>query len=325
MSTLPKVLITRNDIPEDAILLLQSKCDVEIYGKPSPIPRDELLKRVKGKNGIFCLITEKINQEVFEAAGSTLKVVGTMSAGYDHVDLTECKKRGILVGNTPDVLTDATAELTVALLLATSRRLFEANQQVTNGGWVKCAWGPLWMCGQSLQGSTVGIIGLGRIGFGVAERLKAFKVKNIVYSGNRAKVEAMEKLNAKFVPLDELLKQSDFVVACCALTPENKVMMNKEAFKKMKKNAIFINTSRGALVNQDDLYEALTTGVIHAAGLDVLDPEPLPVDHKLTKLPNCVLLPHIGSATIETRTTMALLTAKNILAGLEGKPLLCPL
>ncbi|XP_035222801.1 glyoxylate reductase/hydroxypyruvate reductase-like isoform X1 [Stegodyphus dumicola] len=325
MSSMPKVFITRSDIPEDAITLLQSKCEVEIWQKPSPIPRDELLKRIKGKNGIYCLLTEKINTEVLDAAGPTLKAIGTMSVGYDHIDLEECKRRGVHVGNTPDVLTDATAELTIALLLATSRRLMEATKEITNGGWANCAWGPLWMCGTSLAGSTVGIIGLGRIGFGVAERLKAFKVKNILYTGNRAKIEAMEKLNAKFVPVDELLKQSDFVIACCALTPKTRGLLDIEAFKKMKRTAIFINTSRGALVNQEDLYEALTTGIIKAAGLDVMDPEPLPTDHKLTKLNNCVLLPHIGSATVETRTTMAVLTAKNILAGLEGKPLPCPL
>lgn len=324
MSTLPKVLVSRSDIPEDGITLLQSKCEVEIWNQPSPMPREELLKRIKGKNGIYCLLTDKLNTEFFEAAGPSLKVIGTMSVGFDHIDLEECKKRHVVVGNTPNVLTDATAELTVSLLLATSRRLMEATKEVTNGGWAKCAWGPLWMCGKSLAGSTVGIVGLGRIGFGVAERLKAFKVKNILYSGNRAKIEAMEKLNAKFVPFDELLKQSDFVVVCCALTPSTKGIFNLDAFKKMKRDAIFVNSSRGLIVNQDDLYEALTTGLIRAAGLDVMDPEPLPTDHKLTKLPNCVLLPHIGSATLETRMTMAVLTAKNILAGLEGKPLPCP-
>lgn len=325
MTTVPKVLITRNDVPKEAVMLLQSRCSVEIWNKPSPIPREELLKLVKGKNALYCLITDKINVELLDSAGPDLKAIGTMSVGHDHIDLQECRKRNIVVGNTPDVLTDAVAELTIALLLATSRRLMEATKEVTNGGWANCAWGPLWMCGTSVSGSTLGIVGLGRIGFAVAERLKSFKTKNILYSGNKAKIEAAEKLNAKFVPFDELLKQSDFVIVCAALTPSTKGIFNLEAFKKMKKNAIFINTSRGGLVDHGDLYTALTTGIIKAAGLDVMDPEPLPTDHKLTKLPNCVLLPHIGSATVETRTIMALLTAKNILAGLDGKPLPCPL
>ncbi|GFY48143.1 hypothetical protein TNIN_15111 [Trichonephila inaurata madagascariensis] len=325
MTTVPKVLITRNDIPKEAIMLLQSRCSVEVWNKPSPIPREELLKRIKGKNAVYCLITDKINVELLDAASPDLKVVGTMSVGHDHIDLPECKKRGIAVGNTPDVLTDAVAELTIALLLATSRRLMEATKEVTNGGWANCAWGPLWMCGTSVCESTVGVVGLGRIGFAVAERLKAFKPKTILYAGNKAKIEAAEKLNAKFVPFDELVKQSDFIIVCAALTPTSKGIFNLEAFKKMKKSAIFINTSRGGLVDHEDLYTALTTGIIKAAGLDVMEPEPLPTDHKLTKLPNCVLLPHIGSATLETRTIMALLTSKNILAGLDGKPLPCPL
>ncbi|GIY06223.1 hypothetical protein CDAR_532341 [Caerostris darwini] len=325
MSSLPSVLITRNDVPKESIMLLQSRCKVEVWEKPSPIPREELLKLVQGKNGLYCLITEKINAELLDAAGPNLKAIGTMSVGHDHIDLEECKKRGIVVGNTPDVLTDATAELTIALLLATSRRLMEATKEITNGGWGNCAWGPLWMCGTSLSGSTIGIVGLGRIGFGVAERLKAFKVKNILYSGNKPKIEATEKLNAKLVSFEELLKQSDFVIVCAALNSSTRGIFNMEAFTKMKRSAIFINTSRGGIVQQEDLYKALTTGIIKAAGLDVMDPEPLPTDDKLTKLPNCVLLPHIGSATVETRTTMALLTAKNILAGLDGKPLPCPL
>ncbi|KAF8793837.1 Glyoxylate reductase/hydroxypyruvate like protein [Argiope bruennichi] len=201
----------------------------------------------------------------------------------------------------------------------------EANKQITNGGWANSKFGPLWMCGTNLVNSTVGIMGLGRIGFGVAKRLKCFELKNILYSGNQPKPEATENLNAKFVSFDELLKQSDFVIVCASLNSNTRGIFNLESFKKMKRNAIFINVSRGGLVNHEDLYIALTTGLIKAAGLDVMDPEPLPDDHKLTKLSNCVLLPHIGSATVETRNTMARLTAENILAGLEGKPLPCPL
>ncbi|CAL1282697.1 unnamed protein product [Larinioides sclopetarius] len=325
MTSLPSVLITRNDTPEEGVIHLQSKCKVEIYNEPKPITREELLRLVKGKNGLYCHVTEKINAEVLEAAGPSLRVIGTYSVGYDHIDLEECRKRGILVGNTPNVLTDAVAELTVGLLLATSRRLMEATNQITNGGWAKSNCAPLWMCGTNLVNSTIGMMGFGRIGIEVAERLKCFKVKNILYSGNKPKPEASEKLNAKFVPFEELLKQSDFVIVCASLNSTTHGIFNLEAFQKMKRNAIFINVSRGGLVNHEDLYTALTSGLIKAAGLDVMDPEPLPSDHKLTKLPNCVLLPHIGSATVETRNTMARLTAENILAGLDGKPLPCPL
>lgn len=320
------VFVTRSDMPPEAIdFLKKHKCSVEMWPEPRPVPREQLLKKVAGKDALFCMLTEKINAELLDAAGPNLKVIGTMSVGFDHIDLEECKRRGILVGNTPDVLTDATAELTVSLLLATSRRLMEATKEVTNGGWSNCAWGPLWMCGKSLAGSVVGVVGLGRIGFAVAERLHAFKVKQIVYCGNAPKPKASEQLNAKFVSFEELLRVSDFVIGCCALNPKTAGLFNKGAFKKMKSSTIFINTSRGGLVNHDDLYEALTTGEIKAAGLDVMTPEPLPTDHKLTKLSNCVLLPHIGSATVETRTAMGVLTAQNILAGLEGSPLPCPL
>ncbi|XP_042907788.1 glyoxylate reductase/hydroxypyruvate reductase isoform X1 [Parasteatoda tepidariorum] len=320
-----KVLVTRSDIPEPGIKLLKEKYDMDIYPVASPMPREELLSRIKGKNAILCMLTDKIDKEFLDAAGPDLKVVGTLSVGFDHIDLSECHKRGVHVGNTPNVLTDAAAELTVALVLATARRLMEATKQVVNGGWAKCSWAPLWMCGTSLTGSTVGIYGLGRIGFGVAERLKGFKVKDIIYAGRKEKPEAREKLNAKFVPFNQLLEQSDFIIVCTALTPETHGIFNLEAFKNMKRSAIFINTSRGKVVNQEDLYTALTTGLIRAAGLDVTDPEPLPTDHKLTKLSNCVLLPHIATAVVETRENMSIITANNILAGLEGKPLPCPL
>lgn len=239
-----------------------------------------------------------------------------MSVGYDHLDLNEIKKRQIRVGYTPDILTDATAELTVALLLATSRRLLEANSEARTGGWQ--AWAPFWMCGPGLGNSTVGIVGFGRIGQEVAKRLKPFNVKEIIYFNRSIRKEA-EEIGARKVDLDELLTSSDFVIACCALTPETKELFNDQAFKAMKKTAVFVNTSRGAVVDQDALVRALTNGEIWGAGLDVMTPEPLPLDHPLLKLKNCVILPHIGSACIETRKLMAVLTANNILAALQDR------
>lgn len=262
-------------------------------------------------------MSDKIDKEVLDKA-SKLKVIATMSVGFDHLDITEIKKRQIKVGYTPNILTDATAELTVALLLATSRRLLEANQEARNGGWQ--AWSPFWMCGPGLGGSTVGIVGFGRIGIEVAKRVKPFNVKEILYFNRSVKKEA-DEIGAKKVAFDELITRSDFVICCCALTPETEGIFNKEAFNKMKKTAVFVNTSRGAVVDQSALVNALTNGDIWAAGLDVMTPEPLPLDHPLFTLKNCVILPHIGSACIETRNDMAILTANNIIAGLNGQKL----
>ncbi|NXP18422.1 GRHPR reductase, partial [Scytalopus superciliaris] len=239
--------------------------------------------------------------------------------------------RGIRVGYTPDVLTDATAELSVALLLSACRRLPEAAKQGKRGvpelrlhtggcgGWT--TWKPLWMCGYGLSDSTVGIIGLGRIGQAIARRLKPFGVKKFLYTGSGPKPECAAEFGAEFVPLTRLAEESDFVVVSCALTPATQGMCNKDFFSRMKKTSVFVNTSRGAVVNQEDLYDALAQGQIAAAGLDVTTPEPLPTDHPLLSLKNCVILPHIGSATYATRNTMAVLAANNLLAGLRGEPM----
>jgi glyoxylate/hydroxypyruvate reductase len=228
----------------------------------------------------------------------------------------ECKKRGIKVGYTPDVLTDATAELTMALLLATSRRLLEANKEVFNGGWK--AWSPSWMCGMGLKNSVVGIVGFGRIGQEVAKRIVPFKPARLLYQNRSDKNIAAKEIGAERVVFSELLKSSDFVIICCALTPETTHLFNEVALAQMKRNAILINTARGGIVDQDALYEALVNGEIGGAGLDVCSPEPLPLDSPLLTLPNCVILPHIGSADIETRIEMSRITACNILAGLNG-------
>ncbi|XP_005999961.3 glyoxylate reductase/hydroxypyruvate reductase isoform X2 [Latimeria chalumnae] len=280
---LMKVFVTRR-IPAEGLEVLKQSgvCSIQQWDSDEPVPQTELLKGVVGAQGLYCLLSDKIDVEVLDAAGPNLKVISTLSVGFDHLALEEIKKRGIRVGYTPDVLTDATAELTVALLLATSRRIPEAVGEVKNGGW--STWKPLWMCGYGLLQSTVGIIGLGRI-----------------------------------VSIDKLAEESDFVIVCCSLTPETQGMCNKGFFAKMKKNAVFINTSRGTVVNQDDLYQALVSGQIAAAGLDVTVPEPLPTDHPLLSLKNCVILPHIGSATYDTRNTMSVLAADNLLGGLKGE------
>lgn len=316
VSKVMKVFLTRRIPPQGMSLLTQSELvKVEQWDSDEPVSRSDLLKGVQGADGLLCLLTDKIDEEVLEAAGPNLKVISTLSVGFDHLNLPEIKKRGIRVGYTPDVLTDATAELTVALLLATARRLPEGIEEVKSGGW--SSWKPLWLCGYGLSGSTVGVIGLGRIGMAIARRLKPFGVKRMLYSGRTAKSEAAE-LEAEFVPLDSLLQDSDFVVVSCSLTPQTEGMCGKDFFSKMKNTAVFINTSRGTVVNQEDLYQALTNGQIAAAGLDVTTPEPLPPDHPLLSLKNCVVLPHIGSATYDTRGVMGVLAARNLLAGVQG-------
>ncbi|TMW53841.1 hypothetical protein DOY81_001126, partial [Sarcophaga bullata] len=320
MTSEKSVYVTRPDVAAIGLDLLRKKCKVTIWSEATPVPREELLKQVKGKDALFCALTDKIDAEIIAAAGPQLKCISTISVGYEHIDLETCKKNGIRVGYTPDVLTDATAELTLALLLSVNRRLFEANKEVYNGGWK--SWAPNWMCGQGLKGSRVGLFGFGRIGQEIASRVLPFKPSLITYTTRTERPEAAKKFQASYVSFDEMLKESDFIIACCALTPETKEIFNETAFDAMKKNCIFINISRGGVVDQKALYEALKEKRIMAAGLDVTTPEPLPLDDPLLTLDNIVILPHIGSADINTRAEMSRITAANILAGLNDEKML---
>ncbi|XP_061883236.1 glyoxylate reductase/hydroxypyruvate reductase b [Entelurus aequoreus] len=322
MSNLSRVYVTRQ-IPPDGLRILRESGQVEFDLWDSddvPVPRKELLQKVKGVDALLCVLTEKIDAELLDAAGPNLKVLSTMSVGFDHLTLDQLKKRGVRVGYTPDVLTDAVAELTVALLLATSRRLIEATHEAKTGGWG--TWRTLWLCGHELAGSTVGILGLGRIGVAIAERLAPFKVEKFLYSDVAPRPDLAAGIAAEHVSFDELARRSDFLLVCCALTPETQMICNKELFSKMKSTSIFINTSRGGVVNQDHLYEALSTHQIAGAGLDVTVPEPLPTDHPLFTLKNCVILPHIASASYTTRNAMSSLAANNLLLGLRGEPMI---
>lgn len=291
-------------------------CDVVSWTGPGPVPRSELKKNLVDADALFCLLSDKIDKELLDVA-TNLKVLGTMSVGYDHLAVDELKRRSIKIGYTPDILTDSTAELTVALLLATSRRLLESNDEAKTGGWK--AWSPFWMCGPGLNGSTVGIVGFGRIGQEVAKRLKPFNVKHIIYYNRSEREKEAKEIGAERADFETLLQRSDFVIVTCALTPETSSIFNENAFKKMKPTAVFVNTSRGGVVDQNALIEALQKKTIWAAGLDVMTPEPLPLDSPLFKLKNCLILPHIGSACIETRNKMALLTVQNIVNGLKGE------
>ncbi|XP_055309700.1 glyoxylate reductase/hydroxypyruvate reductase-like [Sitodiplosis mosellana] len=315
----PTVLITNPKTPAAGIQLLREKCDVIICeGQPNST-REEILSKSAGVDGILWTHYHHLNAEALDRAGPQLKAISVSSAGLDHVDINEVKKRNIPLGYLPHISNDAVADFTVALTISAARRFHEAFLKIINNQWDR--YNPQWMLGQDLKGSTVGIVGLGGIGQKIAKRLKAFEIGSILYTGHREKEEG-KQLGATFVSFDDLLTRSDFVIVVCPLNNETRNLFNKAAFAKMKSTSVFINVSRGGVVVQDDLVEALKNGTIFSAGLDVMTPEPLPPDHILTKLPNCVLIPHLASATKKTRDEMAILAAQNILNGIEGKPLI---
>lgn len=272
-------------------------------------------------DGIYCLLSDKVPKELIEAAGDKLKVVSTMSAGFNHVDVDTCKSKSIRVGHTPDALTETTADLAVGLLLATARRIPEAAAAVKKGEWT--TWKPMWLTGPDVFGSTVGIVGMGRIGTEIAKRLgRGFGCK-ILYSGGSGPKPAAEEAagGAQYRELDALLEESRFVIVACALNDKTRHLISSAQLAKMGPEAILVNVGRGEIVDQEALIKALQDGTIAAAGLDVTTPEPLPVASPLLTLPNCVVLPHIGSASVPTRETIAKMAVENLVAGLEGKDL----
>ncbi|XP_029163815.1 glyoxylate reductase/hydroxypyruvate reductase-like [Nylanderia fulva] len=320
LTGLPRVLVTSNETPPAGIDLLRPKCDLTII--PAIMStRQQVLEVLPGHDAVFLASHHEVNNEFLDIAGPNLKVVSTMSAGYDHLDVPEIKRRGIKVGHTPMVLSAAVAEVAVLLMLAAARRAYEGRTILEQGQRER---GPQWLLGQDLRGSTVGIFGLGNIGQAIVKRLMGFEVERFIYTGHSRK-KAGDELGATFVSFDDLLKESDFLVVAAPLTNETRGLFNDSVFDKMKRTSIFVNISRGQLVNTDSLVRALRDKKIFAAGLDVTDPEPLPPDHELLKLPNAEIIPHLGSATIKTRNDMSRVAAQNILNGLEGKPLVYPL
>ncbi|MCC6458246.1 MAG: D-glycerate dehydrogenase [Caldilineaceae bacterium] len=317
----PQVVVTRR-IPHAGLELVQEQADIRLWDSDEPIPRATLLEWVQGIDGLYCLLTESIDDELLDAAGPTLKVVSTLSVGYDHIDVDACTRHHVAVGNTPGVLTDTTADLAIGLLLATARRIPESIDAVRRGEWT--TWKPEWMAGYDVYGSTVGIVGLGRIGTAFAKRLQGFDCRILYYNPEPNPANA-DAVGAEYVEMDTLLAESDFISIHTALTEQTQHLFDAEAFRKMKPTAILINTSRGGTVDQEALYQALVNGEIAAAGLDVTTPEPLPADHPLLQLPNCVILPHIASASYATRARMALLAAENVIAGVKGEPLPYPI
>ncbi|MGO4887472.1 2-hydroxyacid dehydrogenase [Anaerobacillus sp. MEB173] len=313
-----KIVITRK-IPNEIVQLLEQYYVIKMWGKENePMPRELLLEEVADADAVFTNVADQINQEFFEHAPK-LKTVCTMAVGFDNIDVQEATNRGISIGHTPGVLTEATADLTFALLMATARRIVEGMDYLRQDQWT--SWGPMLLTGQSIYGKTIGIIGMGRIGEAVARRASGFSM-DILYHNRMRKHDVEDQLGVKYCSLVELLKQSDYVVLLTPSTPETAKMIGAKQFELMKKSAIFINTSRGTNVDEEALYRALKEGEIFAAGLDVFEKEPISSNHPLVSLDNVVLIPHIGSATIETRMEMAMITAKNILRALSGEKLL---
>jgi glyoxylate reductase len=278
------------------------------------------LEEVRRAEGLVTVLTERIDEELLEAA-PRLKVVANMAVGYDNIDVAACRRRGVIVTNTPDVLTETTADLTWALLLATARRLPQAAEQVKRGQWT--TWSPLGMTGIDVYGKTLGILGMGRIGEAVARRARGFDMK-VLYYNRRRRPESEERLGAEYRPFPELLAESDFLVVLTPLTPETRHLIGRDELRRMKPSAVLINVSRGPVVDEGALYEALRDGVIWGAGLDVYEQEPIAADHPLLQLDNAVCLPHIGSATVATRTAMARLAVANAVQVLTGGPPITP-
>lgn len=317
-----RIFVTRV-IPEDGLQRVREEAgdlgaELFIWREDRPIPRADLLTGVRDMDGLLCLLTERIDAEVLDAAGPRLKVISQMAVGFDNIDVAAATARGILVGNTPGVLTEATADMTLALMLAAGRRLPEGDRFVRAGQWQ--TWSPNLLLGLEMSGATLGIVGFGRIGQAVARRAAGFGMR-ILYHSRHEAPEAAAQISAKYAPLDTLLAAADVVSLNCALTPETRGLIGAHELGLMKTSAILVNTARGAVVDEGALFAALRDRKIAAAGLDVTDPEPIRPDNPLLSLDNCLIVPHIASATVATRAKMATMAADNLAAGLRGQPL----
>ncbi|HJR84155.1 MAG TPA: D-glycerate dehydrogenase [Nitrososphaeraceae archaeon] len=310
------VYITRK-IPEPGPSILKKYFQVNMNPEVSVLDREVLIKSVKNVDAILCMLGDRIDSNVMDAAGSNLRIISCYSVGYDHVDIKQAEKRNITVTNTPNVLANTTADLTFSLILSAARNIVNGDSLVRNGKW-KFGWTPDLFLGYDVYGSTLGIIGLGEIGMLVAKRAKGFGMKVLYYSNNRnRKIES--ELSISYVPLEELLQQSDFVSLHVSLNKSSFHMIDESKFKLMKNTAFLINTSRGKVINEQHLIEAIKNKKIAGAGLDVYEDEPISTSNPLINLPQTVLLPHIGSATFRTRSKMAEVSANNIVNSLIGK------
>jgi glyoxylate reductase len=312
----PRVYVTRL-IPDQGLDLIRDVCDATIWQEELPPARDVILRETRDCDGLVSLLTDRVDGELLDACPK-LRVVSNMAVGFDNIDVPAATARGVLAGNTPGVLTETTADFAFALLMAAARRIVEGADYVRAGKWR--TWGPMLLMGADIHHATLGLVGLGRIGMEMAKRAQGFDMR-VMYFDVFRREDVERSMGLAYAPLDDVLAQADFVSVHTPLTDETRHLMNRERFARMKPSGILINTSRGPVVETDALVEALTTGQIAYAALDVTDPEPLPADHPLVALPNCLVVPHIASASAVTRGKMAEIAARNLIAGLNGQPL----
>ncbi|HEX4588991.1 MAG TPA: D-glycerate dehydrogenase [Gemmataceae bacterium] len=313
----PKVFVTRR-IPEAGLSRIRAACDAEVWPDQLPPPYDLIKRKLADCDGLVSLLTDRIDGELLDA-GPRLKVVSNFAVGFNNIDVPAATARGVCVGNTPGALTDATADCAFMLLIAAARRLAEGLLDARECRWK--TWEPVGYLGQDLHSKTLGVVGMGRIGSALAKRCHAGWGMFVLYYDLAPNPHVEAELGARRVGLEELLRASDFVSVHAALTPENRHLIGAAQFRLMKPTAVFVNTARGPLVDQKALYEALKSGTIFAAGLDVTDPEPPAADDPLLRLPNAIIMPHIASATCSTRDDMAEICADNLIAGVTDQPL----
>ena len=311
----PIVYMTRK-VQKEGIDLLQGSCDLRIWQEDCPVPRDVLLENVREAQGLYVTVLDTVDNNLLEHAPN-LKVVSTYAVGYNNIDVAACTARGIPLGNTPGILTETTADMAFGLMLAAGRRIVEAAKYVHERRWD--SWKPDLMLGQDVHHATLGIIGFGAIGQALARRAQGFNMQVIFYDP-RKDHDPLPEIS-QFVDLEDLLTRSDFVSLHVPLTDSTRFLIGEPELEKMKPTAVLVNTSRGEIVDPQALYQALKHGKIYAAALDVTYPEPIAADDPLHELPNCIIVPHIASASHITRTNMAVLAARNLLAGLAGEPM----
>ena len=312
----PKVFVTRA-IPDEGLSMIRSACDMKLWEQELPPPRETLLAEVRQVEGLLSLLTDRIDAELMDS-NPRLRVVSNYAVGFDNVDVRAATERGLPVGNTPGVLTDTTADLAFTLLMAAARRIVEGVDYVRAGKWK--TWGPKLLTGVDIHHATLGIVGMGRIGQGMARRAAGFDMRVIYYDvQRRPDLEATMAL--EYVELETLYARSDFITVHTDLNESTRHMLGAAAFTAMKPTAVVINTARGPIIDPVALHHALASGRIRAAALDVTEPEPLPADSPLLTLPNCIVVPHIASASVATRARMAEMAAANLIAGLRGERL----